>query len=212
MRIPGKLVVLPLFALLTVHSYAATPERAAIQAVDFRLKKRPNVLRVNIVGSYAAVLTSGGMMEGSPVTAPILVQRFSFGWQTLDGLNDRCILRTRALGARVDAILMRGMPAPEYDSSCYGMITDAGPTADVEAVRRLMRGPLIPSVIASGEWALGDWYGGGGGQSLYRKHHGQWLLVISGGGAMGKQDMREYGVPRSDWCKFRIYDAKCASR
>lgn len=72
-----------------------------------------------------------------------------------------------------------------------------------------MRGPLVPAVVVFGEWALGNWYGGGGGQSLYRKQRGQWLLVTSGGGAMGTEEMRKYGVPPSAWCKLRIYDPKC---
>ena len=208
MRIPGKLVVLPLFALLTVHSYAATPERAAIQAVDFRLKKRPNVLRVNIVGSYAAVLMSGGMMEGAPVTAPILVQRFSFGWQTMDLLNFRCSLSLHALGSQTEERLMRGMPRPRDDRPCRGL-RDAGPQRDIETIRKLMRGPLVPDVVVSGDWAMGDWYGAGGGESLYQRRYGRWRLVAYGGGAMGVLEMRAYKVPRSDWCRFGIYDVRC---
>lgn len=105
--------------------------------------------------------------------------------------------------------LMAAMPAPPHDSRCHGLPKDEGPAAAVEAVRSLMRGPLVPNVIVSGDWAMGGWYGGGGGESLYHRRDGRWRLVSGGGGAMGVSEMRRYGVPESVWCKFGIYDAKC---
>lgn len=56
---------------------------------------------------------------------------------------------------------------------------------------------------------MGEWYGGGGGESLYRKRDGRWQLVEDGGGAMGVDYMRKFDVPQSDWCEFGIFDAKC---
>ena len=84
-----------------------------------------------------------------------------------------------------------------------------GETEQRWGVRRSMPGPLVPYVVVSGRWALGEWYGTGGGQSLYRLHANGWRVVASGGGAMGVSEMRAYGVPRSAWCKFGIYDVKC---
>ena len=198
-----------LLATVALHNYDATPQAAAIQAVSFGLKRPAIIRRMNVVGRYAVVLTSGGMMEGSTVSAPVLVQHFSFGWQALDLLNFRCRLESHELGRQIDALLMRGMPRPEDEWPCRARPNDAGPTADVEAVRRLMHGPLVPYVAASGNWAMGEWYGGGGGESLYRKHEDHWQVVADGGGAMGVQEMRQYGVPPSDWCTFGIYNAKC---
>lgn len=192
-----------------MHAYAATAEKAAIEAI-YSDPQRPVVVeRVNTAGSYAAVLTSGGRMEGSLVTSPILVQRFSFGWQPLDVLEFRCDLESRDLNTSVASRLMRGMPKPRDDRPCSTRPHDAGSAADIATVRRMMRGPLVPYVAVVGDWAMGEWYGGGGGQALYRKVDGSWRLVESGGGAMGVDYMRKYGVPSAAWCAFGITDAKC---
>jgi hypothetical protein len=188
---------------------AATPQRAAVQAVSFGLKAPATVRRTNLAGRYATVLISGGKMEGANVTAPILVEHFSFGWQPIDLLNFRCRLDSHDFTPAVKALLMRGMPKPQDDRPCRGMLADSGPRPDVEAVRRLMRGPLVPSVVVSGNWAIGQWYGAGGGETLYRRRDGRWTHVAGGGGAMGVEEMREYRVPLEDWCKFGIYNARC---
>ncbi|MBV8497767.1 MAG: hypothetical protein JO003_00725 [Candidatus Eremiobacteraeota bacterium] len=198
-----------LIALAAVVAYASSPQTAAIGALYFDPKRAPVVRRVNVVGRYATVLTSGGRMEGELVTEAILVERFSFGWQPLDILNERCRLESQALGGRIDASLMAGMPGTHDDGPCRGYFKDSGPERDVESVRRLMRGPLVPYVLVAGEWAKGGWYGAGGGESLYEKRDGRWTLAISGGGAMGVDYMRKYGVPKAAWCKLGIFDARC---
>ncbi len=99
-------MILAFLALLTIHAYAATPQRAVLQIVYPESKKPPVVRRVNVAGSYATVLTGRGMMEGSPVTEAILVQHFSFGWQPLDALNFGCRLHDHALGRRTEMRLM----------------------------------------------------------------------------------------------------------
>jgi hypothetical protein len=180
-----------LLAAATMHAYAATAQGAAIGAMHADPKKPVLVKRINVVGAYAAVLTSGGRMEGDPVTFAILVERFSFGWQALDALNFHCNLEAHRLGRLTDDALIEGMPKPKDDRPCkVALLRDAGPRDDIETVRQIMRGPLIPYVVVSGDWAMGEWYGGGGG-------------------AMGTHEMRKFGVPQSDWCKFGIYDAKC---
>ena len=203
-------MIVPLLALLTIHSFAPTPERAVLQIVYSRSKTPVTVRRVNVVGSYATVLTSGGMMESSPLTEAILVQRFSFGWQPLDALDFRCRLRDHALSKFTETQLMRGMPqvSEDDDRACEGL-KDAGPRNDVESVRRLMDGPLVPSVIVSGDWAVADWYGAGGGRSLWQRRSGKWHLVQDGGGELGVSEMLHHGVPRADWCTFGIYNANC---
>jgi hypothetical protein len=201
-------MLLPLLALLTVGNYAATPQDAAINALYFRSQKSAAVVRVNRSGEYAAVLVSGGRLEGSLVDAPILVRHFSFGWQALDLLNFGCRLDSHALEPQVETALMHGMPKPTNDRPCRGL-KDTGLPTEIEAVRQLMRGPLVPYVVVSGNWAIGEWYGGGGGESLYQKRNGEWVLVESSGGAMGVSNARTYGVPQSDWCNFGIYGATC---
>lgn len=200
-----------LLALLAPHlSYAPTAERAAIGAMYSDPKKPAVVVRVNVDGSYATVLTHGGRLEGTFVTGAILVKHFSFGWQPLALLESRCDLEDAALGNGVEEQLMRGMPALRDDRPCKGRsLKDAGPPLEVEAVRKLMPGPLVPDVVVYGSWAMGEWYGAGGGEALYHEREGQWRLVENGGGAMGVNYMRKYGVPQAAWCKFGIFDAKC---
>ena len=199
-----------LSAVLMIWAFA-TPQQAALRTVGFGfgLEPPPVVVRVNIAGRYAAVLTRGGIMEGSKVTDPILLEHFSFGWQPLEMLNFRCRLDGHHLGFATNARLMRGMPRPIDDRPCKWTSQDAGPPADVEAVRRLMRGPLVPFVSVSHGWAMGQWYGGGGGQTLFQLRHGTWTFVAGGGGAMGTEEMRKYGVPQTSWCALGIDSAVC---
>ena len=193
-----------------LHAYATTAQGAAVGAMYVDPKRPTVVKRVNVVGNYATVLAKGGRMEGDPVTFAILVERFSFGWQAVDALNFYCNLEAHRLGPSAEDELMRGMPKPKDDRPCKArLLRDAGPRGDVEAVRQMMGGPLIPYVVVSGDWAMGEWYGAGGGESLYKRRAGLWHLVEGGGGAMGVDYMRKYGVPQSDWCKFGIFDAKC---
>jgi hypothetical protein len=42
-------------------------------------------------------------------------------------------------------------------------VPDAGPRSEVEAVRKLMPGPLVPYVVVYGSWAMGEWHGAGVG-------------------------------------------------
>ena len=211
----NKVILLILLALATPTPwYGATPEAAALRVVYSHSSKPPTIQRVNVVGRYATVLIDGAMMEASPVKVPILVEQFSFGWQALESLNFRCRLESRDLGSHVDALLMRGMPKPEDDRPCTKSVyassgvKDAGPAPQVEAIRRTM-GPLVPSVVVSGNWALGRWYGAGGGEDLFRLRDDQWVLVADGGGMLGVEEMQRYGVPQVDWCRFGIYGAKC---
>lgn len=195
---------LMLFAMIAFHG--ATPQDAAIHAVNAE-KSAPIVLRTNIVGEYATVLTSGGRMEGSTVSVPILVKRFSFGWQALDVLDTRCALNTNRLEASTIDRLMRGMPRVN-NTRCDGL-RDAGSANEVARVRMLMRGPLVPYVVIAGDWAIGEWYGAGGGQSLYRRHRGEWQIVTTGGGAMNASEMRKFGVPRSASCTLTSDRSMC---
>ncbi len=189
--------------------YAPTAQRAAIGAMYSDPKKPAVVVRINVAGPYATVLTKGGRIEGEFVTGPILVKHFSFGWQPLALWESRCDVNP-ALGEGVEERLLHGMPALRDDRPCKGgFLNDAGPRSQVEAVRKQMLGPLVPDVVVYGSWAMGEWYGAGGGQSLYHEREGRWQLIESGGGAMGVDYMRKYGVPQPAWCKFGIFDAKC---
>ncbi len=196
-------------AFLSLANFASTPQQAALNALYQPKGHAAVVERINIVGRFAAVLPHGGLMEGSAVTDAILVERFSFGWQALDVLYFWYRLDSHGISSRDKAKLLLGMPKPENSLPPRGVWSDSGPTPDVEAIRRKMRGPLVPYVVVSGAYALGEWYGGGGGQTLFKKGNGDWRRVAGGGGAMGTSEMREHGVPQSAWCAFGIYDAPC---
>ena len=208
------MVLVLLLALVGLSpSYAATAQRAAIGAMYSDPKKPAVVVRVNVAGSYATVLTNGGRIEGALVASPILVEHFSFGWQPLALWESRCDLENPALGKSVEEQLMRGMPAaprrPPMPDDVF--LRTPGRVQKSKPCVRLMRGPFVPSVVVYGNWAMGEWYGAGGGESLYHEREGRWQLVESGGGAMGVHYMRRYGVPQPAWCKFGIFDAKCRS-
>lgn len=198
----------------TSWNFQLSPEEQAVRILDYGAKQPPTVIRVNTVGRYAAVLTRGGTMEGSPVDSPILFEHFSFGWQALEYLNFHCRLDLHITNAQDRAKLMRGMPAMQHESACgdsHDVTHDVGPSADVEAVRKLSGGPLVPSVAVSGNWAMGTWYGAGGGDQLYRRRDGEWRFVHAVGGEMGIDQMRRYHIPRSAWCAFGIHGANCHS-
>lgn len=197
-------------ALAVQHlSYAATPQKAALGAVGTAPGIRPWIVRTNVAGRYATVLIRRAILEGSPVDAPILIERFSFGWQPLESLNFACRLRSHDISPRDQQRLMVGMPSPLDDRVCREDSRDAGPVRQVEAVRRLMQGPLTPWVTVSGGYALGDWYGAGGGYALFVFRAGSWQRITGGGGALGVSDMRRYHIPQSAWCPFRIFNAHC---
>ncbi len=178
---------------------AATAQAAALFALEPRVA--PTVIRVNVAGRYATVLISGGKMEGSFVDAPILVEHFSFGWQALTLVNDGCDLPQGGPSSQT-AILLRGMPRlPTYRGACLRLY-DFGPIADVEAIRERLRGPLVPYVVVQGAFALGDWYGAGGGQNLYHRENGNWTRIAGGGGAMNVSELRRLGVPLRTACNF----------
>lgn len=163
-------VTIALAALLlgAVHikEFAFSPQEAALRALQ--PAPRPEIVRVNIAGPYATVLTRGGLMENSPVSSPILVKHFTFGWQALELVNFSCSLDQQMLGARDNATLMRGMPSPKADSHCAALRDDGDPAA-VEAIRKQMVArKLVPSVIVRGSFALASWYGAGGGETLFK--------------------------------------------
>ncbi len=171
------------------------------------------VFRTNVVGNLATVYVSGGRLDGTRVETAILVGRFSFGWQSLEVLDNGCLLPERGLSARTVALLMRGIPsilgACAYDD---GPTADEGSAADVAAIRYRMRGPLVPYVIVSGPFAVGGWYGAGGGETFFKRSGSGWRRIGGSGGATSSEELRRMGVPNTAICAFRTYDAKCPNK
>jgi hypothetical protein len=186
-------------------AFAASPQEAALQSTA-----ATTIRRTNIAGDLATVYVADGTVEGARVDVPVLVERFPFGWQPIDILEDPCdILQRRVPSARV-AALMRGMPSgtracrPDATSTL-----DVGPRRDVEAIRYRMRGPFVRTVVVSGAFARGEWYGAGGGEEFFKRSGSRWIRIGGGGGALGARDLRRLGVPLSAICAFHTYDAKC---
>jgi hypothetical protein len=180
---------------------AARPDAVARQVVGGA------VVRTNVVDPYAAVLTRGGIVEGDALDNAILVERFSFGWQAIAILNDACFLRARGVSDRDARKLLASMPPPSYAFDCrpgQGLLRDAGPRVAVEAVRRQMTWVFVPAVVVSRTFAFAQWYGGGGGESVFRKEAGRWKRILGGGGAQSLDDLDQQHVPRSASCAFQI--------
>ncbi len=192
------------------HAYAATPTRAADLAVGGVAGIR--TIAMNVVGRYAVVLTKGGILEGEPATDPILVERFAFGWQATNDLSSDCQIRQLPLTRAEKKRLMYKMPKPHVsERTCDSITADRGTRADIEAVRQKMQGPFTPEVAVSGRFARGLWYGSGGGATLFGKDRGTWTRITGGGGVLGVQTMREYGVPLRHACIIDPIDSACNS-
>jgi len=193
----------------TLEPYASTPQAAGLRAVGYPATS-PHVVRMNVVGKFATMTFRGATMEGSPVRAAVLVERFSFGWQALEVLNFSCRLSVHRDAYAVRVRLMKGMPAfDRFQDACEGESADAGPPADIDAIRKTSREPLVPRVVVSGAYAMADWYGGGGGEHFFHKAGSNWVFIGGGGGSAGASDLRALGIPDSASCAFGKVDA-CA--
>jgi hypothetical protein len=157
------------------QSYATTATGAALRAV-YASGARVRVERINSAGRFATVMLGNALMEGTPVTEPILVEHFSFGWQALEVLNFRCRLSRHPITSRAAVVLLEGVPAPPAAGRCDGPGSDVGPQALVEALRRLSPGPLTPYALVRGSLGVIGWYGAGGGQDVFLLHDRAWVL------------------------------------
>jgi hypothetical protein len=110
-------------------------------------------VRENVVGKFATVRVRGPKMEGATLEAPLLFERFSFGWKAVEIANVPCRIRGRGSTASQAEHVVRGMPEMHSDGSCEDADIDFGSRADVDALRLLERGLLIPSVRVAGRFA-----------------------------------------------------------
>jgi len=184
-------------ASMLPFNYQPTPEAAAVHVLQ---QAGPvAVVRVNIAGRFAAVQTRGGVIESTPVDEALLLERFSFGWQPLDVIEAQCTLTGRNIDAATRRALLRGIPAPHHPqwAHCSEPSHDVGPPEEVDAVRHQMKYVLVPFVIVSGRYALGQWYGFGGGETIFRFERGTWHIIAGGGGAHRPEELRALGVSES---------------
>lgn len=128
-------------------------------------------------GENAVVAFSNARLEGAAVAGRLYLRRYDFGWQPVD----------MEPGAA-------GLPA------CGTRARDVGPRSDVAAVRRIMRdrmpsGQVIGPVHVVKGYALANWWGTGGGQTVLRKSGARWSVIANGGGEIGASDMARLGIP-----------------
>jgi hypothetical protein len=131
-------------------------------------------------GRYATVMTTGGKLD-VPVASPIVIERFPFGWQPL-----------------------------YFASEQHSFPRDSGSPNDVDAVRKLMRGPFVPFVRIDGGYAMGEWHGAAGGETYFKKTGGRWTMLTSSGGAYTANELQRYGIPHTVGCRLVQLKNGCA--
>jgi hypothetical protein len=219
LRAVGLAFTLAAFGLAPAPSAAATaygptPQRALL-AVYHEAKPAPAILRVNTVGRFAIVVARGGYVDSlthSPTSA-YLLERFSFGWQPLDVVLDDCLLGFRGIAAADQRRLLAGMHVPSFADVCNRVRRDAGPAADIAVLRARMNGPMVPSVVISGQYAYAEEYGDGGSCGLFRRAGSGWTLLS---GCKGSPDPTVLAkIPSSTLCALGLdayARAKCPGR
>ncbi len=179
-------------------SFASTPQDEIVRAFGAR------VLRTNVAGRYAMVLIAADAQRGMATSRAFLLQRFSFGWQGLFvwPAPGYCILNGRGISPDDQQRLMLGMPKRASNDKCLAPeLIDAGPRGDVESVRQMMDGQLVPFVKVSGNYAYGQKMGGGDdaddGCKLFRREANGWRLLVSCHGGLDSQAVCRLGVPQN---------------
>jgi hypothetical protein len=220
-----------LIGLVALQSAAALPQRAfgntgeTPRAAAIRYLRPGTNFRIagiESAGRFAVVRFSGALMEGDPAWhGDLLIERFPFGWQVVDTVEDACLRERGVTPAELAALAGRYVPARRApkDQPCADLV-DRGPIADVVAVRNAVRslGELIPYVRVSGDYALVEWTLPGGGQAFYGRRNGRWSRLGGGGGFTNVEGVHAIGAPWHDACAIvtsTAYDspgvrARCA--
>lgn len=175
-------------------------------------------IKAAIHGAYAGTIgtpvTRGDLaivpvnveIEGARTKRDMLLQRYPFGWQMIELGGPKlvpCQLKARGADGAAVAFFAGsvglGKDASEY---CSAPSRDVGASADVAAIRNaiLLRvlpkiHAMIPSVHVVDGYAVGAWYGAGGGEMIFAKRNGVWKQIGGGGGAYGPDDLTKLGVP-----------------
>ena len=99
-----------------------------------------------------------------------------------------------------------GVPnAGGIDARCGSARHDVGAAADIDAVRHIANGPLVPFVAISCAYGFASWYAAGGGEEFFKKQQRVWKRIGGGGGAVSAPEARAmYGIPESAIRAFGI--------
>jgi hypothetical protein len=202
-----------LISLVALQTAAALPQRAygntgeTPRAAAIRYLRPGTNFRIEgseIAGRFAVVRFSGALMEGDPAWhGDLLIERFPFGWQVVDTVEDACLRERGATRAELAALEGQYVPARRapHHQQCAELV-DRGPSADVVAVRSEVRalGEVIPYVRVSGDYALVEWTLPGGGEAFYGRRNGRWTRLGGGGGFLNVEGVHAIGAPWHDAC------------
>ena len=152
----------------------------------------PRISRIGIAGNFAIAMVRMEI-EGAPYHGEFLLERFPFGWQTLEIATDNharlhaCFLAAHNISPQVVHLLSERIGIAYAPKGRYcpppGTYADSGAPASVLAIRKASHGGLVQSVRAVGKWGLRTWYGAGGGEAIYERKGSRWLEIAGGGGS-----------------------------
>jgi hypothetical protein len=195
------------------------PQYAQTPVASVRLIYRISDLHadVQIVSStvfenVAIVIVRGTPMDQGTRGTPLLLQRFSFGWQPVATVVAPCDLDGRGIPADEKAKLLASIHLATTSTEKTCDDRDVGSTDDIAAVRRQMYGPVVPFVVVDGGYAYALEYGDGGGCGLFRKVAQRWELIAGCKGALTPGVLERYHIPLSTQCTLRITDTGCPAK
>jgi len=165
----------------------------------------PRVVRVGIAENFAIALVRAEI-EGSRYYGEFLLERFPFGWQTLEIATDRrtalrlCDFAAHDISPYIARLLSARIGIAYAKNGAYcpsqGTLADRGAKKSVLAIRKASHGGIVQSVRAVGKWGLRSWYGAGGGEAIYERRGGHWVMLSPGGGASCPTDLvDEFHMP-----------------
>jgi len=197
-------------ATSTLPRYGSTPVesvRMIYRTSDLHAKVQ--VLSSTVLANVAVVVIRGTPMDDADRGTPLLLQRFSFGWQPVSVVDAPCDLDRRGITASDEAKLAAGIHLASNSAERCASERDRGSAEDVAAIRRQMFGPVVPFVIVDDGYAFAPEYGDGGGCGLFRKTSDGWEQIGGCKGALTPGVVEQYRIPLNTQCTLGIAETGC---
>ena len=165
----------------------------------------PRISRVGIAGNFAVAMVRLEL-DGVHYHGEFLLERFPFGWQTLEIASYRrlalsvCDLKAHDISPQTVRLLSERIGIAFERNARYcpprGTFADRGAWTSVLAIRKISHQGAVQSVRAVGNWGIAFWYGGGGGEAIYERKHARWVEISGGGGSSCPQNLVDlYHMP-----------------
>ena len=165
----------------------------------------PRISRVGIAGNFAVAMVRLEL-DGAHYHGEFLLERFPFGWQTLEIASYHrlalsvCDLKAHDISPQTVRLLSERIGIAFEGNARYcpppGTYADRGAPTSVLAIRKISHQGAVQSVRAVGNWGIAFWYGGGGGEAIYERKHARWVEISGGGGSACPQDLVDlYHMP-----------------